>query len=95
MINRTTLNISLTPEMERFIADEVSSGRYQSASEVCRDGLRLLREKSELRDAALDEVRKKIAAGLEEARRGQLIDGEEVFRQIAEMSRKRPKSEKK
>jgi len=52
---RTSLNVSLTPELERFITDRVASGRYQTASEVVRAGLRLL-EQTELResDRALD-----------------------------------------
>jgi antitoxin ParD1/3/4 len=40
--NRTTLNVSLTPELSRFVEAKVSSGRYQSASEVVRAALRLL-----------------------------------------------------
>lgn len=42
---RTSLNVSLTPELERFIAARVASGHYQSASEVVRAGLRLLLER--------------------------------------------------
>ena len=36
------MNVSITPELERFVQGLVSSGRYHSASEVFRDGLRLL-----------------------------------------------------
>ena len=36
------LTVSLTPELRRFIAAQVASGRYQTASEVIRAGLRLL-----------------------------------------------------
>lgn len=43
-IRRTSLNVSLTPAFERFIAGRVSSGRYQTASEVVRAGLRLLEQ---------------------------------------------------
>nr|MBA3726766.1 type II toxin-antitoxin system ParD family antitoxin [Armatimonadota bacterium] len=35
-------NVSLTPELQRFIAEKVSSGRYRSASEVVREALRFL-----------------------------------------------------
>ncbi len=48
-IQRTSLNVSLTPELERFITARVASGRYQTASEVVRAALRLL-EQSELRE---------------------------------------------
>jgi putative addiction module CopG family antidote len=39
------MKISLSPEIERLIADRVSSGRYQSADEVVREGLELLEER--------------------------------------------------
>ena len=42
MALRTTLNVSLTPELARLVADRVASGRYGSASEVVRAALRLL-----------------------------------------------------
>lgn len=43
-IQRTSLNISLIPELERFITARVVSGRYQTASEVVCAGLRLLEQ---------------------------------------------------
>lgn len=36
------MNVSVTPELEKFVQELVASGRYHSASEVFRDGLRLL-----------------------------------------------------
>jgi antitoxin ParD1/3/4 len=89
MANRTTINISLTPEFEKFVEAEVASGRYQSASEVFREGLRLLQDREEKRKAALDEVRKNVRQGLEAAERGELFEGEEVLREILGESRKR------
>jgi PAS domain S-box-containing protein len=40
MSPRSTLNVSLTPELLRLIGEDVSSGQYQSASEVVRAALR-------------------------------------------------------
>lgn len=50
---RRTLTVSLTPELETFVTSRVASGRYLTASEVVRDGLRLLEERQHLHDEAL------------------------------------------
>jgi putative addiction module CopG family antidote len=42
------LNISLTPELERFVQNKVESGMYTSASEVIRESLRLLHTHDDL-----------------------------------------------
>lgn len=83
------MNISLTPELEKFVTARVDSGRYQSASEVVREALRLLEQQELVRQAALDDLRGKIAVGLEQAKRGELLDGEEVFEEIEERNRRR------
>lgn len=46
-----TRNVVLTDRHEKLIADLVAAGRYQNASEVLRDGLRLI-EGRETREAA-------------------------------------------
>jgi antitoxin ParD1/3/4 len=66
------MNISLTSELERFVNEKVKSGLYQTASEVVREGLRLLRERDELHRQKLEELRKDIARGLEDAEQGKL-----------------------
>ena len=40
-----TRNVVLTPHQEQVIQDLVQSGRYQNASEVMREGLRLLEQR--------------------------------------------------
>lgn len=44
MADRQTRNVSLPPLQDDFIDSMVKAGRYRTASEVVRDGLRLLQE---------------------------------------------------
>ncbi len=60
-----TLNVSLTPHLEQFVHETVSSGRYQSASEVVRTALRLLEERERERQAKLEWLQKEIQKGLD------------------------------
>ena len=43
------MNVSLTPELEKYIAEKVESGFYTSNSEVVREALRLLRHRDRIR----------------------------------------------
>jgi antitoxin ParD1/3/4 len=86
---RTSLNVSLTPALEQFVQSRVASGLYQTASEVIREGLRMLEERERARDAALDELRAKIRRGADQADRGELLDGEAVFEEIRQLSARR------
>ena len=43
------MNVSLTAELEQFVDAKVESGLYNNASEVVREGLRLLKEQDEVR----------------------------------------------
>ena len=60
-----TMKISLTPELERRIAEKVESGLYTTASEVVREGLRLLFSLDELREQRTERLRADIQVGLE------------------------------
>ncbi len=59
------MNVSLTPELEQYVQEKVSSGLYYSASEVIREGLRLLKEREQLQQIRLRELRQEIQAGLD------------------------------
>jgi antitoxin ParD1/3/4 len=64
------MNVSLPPELERLIDEKVASGLYDSASEVVRDALRLMRERDEVRALAIEELRKDILAGVQDMEQG-------------------------
>jgi antitoxin ParD1/3/4 len=90
---RASMNVSLTPELEKFVQSRVASGLFQTASEVVREGLRLLEERERAREAALAELRTKIRRGMEQADRDELLDGDAVFEEIRQLSaRRRAKS---
>lgn len=56
------MNVSLTPQLERLIHRKVKTGLYQTASEVVREGLRLLQQRDEFERQRL---RQAIQAGLD------------------------------
>ena len=73
------MNVSLTPELESLVQSKVQSGRYQSASEVIREGLRLLDDQDRLREMQFGEVRRKIQVGVDQLDRGEGIAGDDVL----------------
>jgi antitoxin ParD1/3/4 len=78
------MNVSLTPELERRIAEKVESGLYTSASEVVRESLRLLFEAEELRERRLEQLRADVRLGIEPLDQGEGIAGEAVRREVTE-----------
>lgn len=92
--HRTTVNISITPELDAFLQNRVKSGRYQTTSEVVREALRLLELHERERDEAFHQLKTKLERGASQAERGELIDGDEVFDELREMieERRRAKS---
>ena len=69
-----TRNINLTDHLDDFIEGRIASGRYQNASEVVREGLRLL-EQRQLEDALkLERLREAVRIGEEAVQRGDVED---------------------
>jgi antitoxin ParD1/3/4 len=60
------MNVSLTVELERWVQSRVETGDYTSASEVVREALRAMREREELRRAAIEDLRAELAIGIEQ-----------------------------
>ncbi len=85
------MNVSLTPELDRFVAEKVESGRYTSASEVVREALRLLQEHEQSRAAQLASFNRELAVRLAALDRGEYVTAEESLRRIEERSAQRRK----
>ncbi len=72
------MNVSLTPELEQMVAAKVQSGMYHSASEVIREGLRLLAEQDELKKQRIAQLNAEIDKGLASVKAGRVVSGEEL-----------------
>ena len=77
------MNVNLTPELKKLVLNKVKTGRYNSASEVVREALRLFEERDHIRQLQIQELRKKINKGWASLERGEGVDGEEFFRALA------------
>jgi len=75
------MNINLGPQWAEFIDKRLKSGRYLSASEVVREGLRLLHEKEQLQELRLEQLRREVGKGI-----GSLDQGD--YRELDEQGMK-------
>jgi len=78
-----TRNINLTDHFDRFIEAEVGSGRYGNASEVVREGLRLMERRKQEERARLKWLRGAVREGLDQIDRGQGLE----FRSLDQLER--------
>lgn len=85
------MNVSLTPELEKFVNDKVKSGRYNSASEVVREALRLLEEHEQARASQLEDFNKELNRRLASLDRGETVDPEAVRDRIRRKSEEQRK----
>lgn len=67
---------ALGSHFESLIDQLVKGGRYNNASEVVREGLRLLEDREKLRQLKVEEIRRSIEAS---HRSGQPLSEDEVF----------------
>jgi antitoxin ParD1/3/4 len=80
-----TMNVSLPEQMEEFVRQKVAVGDYETASEVVREGLRLLKQRDDLWKA---EVRSKIKQGMDSIRDGRSIPAQQVKAEMAAFKKK-------
>ena len=81
------MNVNLTPELETLVLNKVKTGRYNSASEVVREALRLFEERDHVRQLQIQELRRSINKGWASLERGERVDGEAFFRALAQEER--------
>jgi antitoxin ParD1/3/4 len=79
---------SIGGHFEGFIEGLLETGRYSTASEVMREGLRLLEEREERRQAKLEALRAEIQKGFDSGP-AEEVDIGEMFKRIKSEGRKR------
>lgn len=86
------MNVTLTPELEKFINARVESGRYHSASQVVREALRLLEERDQERQTQLTEFNRELSRRLDMLDAGHYLDPEQVRARFQQKYEARKKS---
>jgi antitoxin ParD1/3/4 len=85
------MNVSLTPELEKFVSSKVDSGRYNSASEVVREALRLLEEHDTARGVRLAQFNQELGRRLARLDRGEVVDPSAARARLQRKSQQRRK----
>jgi antitoxin ParD1/3/4 len=85
------MNVSLTAELEKFVSAKVHSGRYNSASEVVREALRLLEEHDTARAAKLAGFSQELGRRLDALDRGKHLSPSDVRARLKQKSDQRRK----
>lgn len=83
------MNVSLTPELDKFVTAKVKSGRYNSASEVVREALRLLEDNDRTRGAQLTAFNKELGTRLDSLDRGVRVEPKAARTRLEQKSRER------
>jgi antitoxin ParD1/3/4 len=76
-----TRNVNLTEHFDRFIENGITSGRFSNASEVVREGLRLLEQREQEDKAKLEWLRTAVKEGIDDIERGDYVtlhSGQEI-----------------
>ena len=73
--------MSLPPDLEQFVAEEVAAGRYRDFDEIVRAGIDLLKQRAQARNALLAAS---VLAAQEEGDRLGYLTGEEVATHVRE-----------
>lgn len=64
-------SVSIPTDLEQFVNDQVAAGAYTNAEHVVREALERLRERDNSRSTRIEELRRQIQTGIEQADRGE------------------------
>ena len=81
------MTITLTSEQEKFVAERIGR-EHSSPEQIVNEGLKLIQAK-ETYQQQLAELRREIEIGLEQIKRGEVVDGKKAIEQLLEKNRQR------
>ena len=76
------MEIALAPDLQRFIADQLSTGQYRDATEVVEAALRFYQTNEPMSDERLTSLKEAIEVGLADLDRGEKFSLEDVRREL-------------
>lgn len=76
------MNISLTPELEQYVHEKVTSGFYTSVSEVIRESLRLMHTYDDLKKRQIEQLNQAIEVGMTQLRAGNKVPASESYERL-------------
>jgi antitoxin ParD1/3/4 len=79
------MNVSLTPELEKFVHDKIEGGLYTSASEVVRESLRLMHTYDDLQKQRIHQLNEAIEVGLAQADIGKMLSSEDSYKRMKKL----------
>jgi antitoxin ParD1/3/4 len=83
------MNISVSPELEKWINDKVASGEYATTGELVWHALNLLRDQEKSHEQLVQEFNEDLQRRLDAIDRGEYVTAEEVERHFLERSAQR------
>jgi antitoxin ParD1/3/4 len=83
------MTVTLTPEQEKFVTEQIQSGHYRSAADVVSQSLGMLSAQENFIRENVSELREKIAVGMEQIKRGESVDGRKAIQNLREKLHRR------
>lgn len=80
------MELAVSTELQQIVREKVESGDYASADDVLREALQLLEDRDRLRAWKLEQLRKEIAVGIQQAEQGMVapLDMDAIRTKVAE-----------
>ncbi|NER00108.1 MAG: type II toxin-antitoxin system ParD family antitoxin [Cyanothece sp. SIO2G6] len=83
------MNLPLSPELQQFTEQQISSGKYSSMDDILVAGLQALFEREQIYQGRFDELHREILLAAQEAEQGQLLDASTEITAIRQRLRER------